>query len=51
MSAVLFSMFYFALLTMLGVIYGTMTLYYIICELVEYIRYRKNKIKGDWLKC
>lgn len=47
MSAVLFSMFYFALLTIIGVIYGTMTLYYIIYELVEYIRYRKNKIKGD----
>lgn len=47
MSAVLFSMFYFALLTIIGVIYGTMTLYYIICELAEYIRYRKNKIKGD----
>lgn len=47
MSTVLFSMFYFALLTMLGIFYGTMTLYYIICELAEYIRYRKNKIKGD----
>lgn len=47
MSAVLFSMFYFALLIIIGVIYGTMTLYYIICELAEYIRYIKNKVKGD----
>ena len=47
MCAVFLSMFYFALLIMLGVFYGTITLYYIICELVEYIRYRKNKIKGD----
>lgn len=47
MCAVLLSMFYFALLAMLGIFYGTITLYYIICELAEYIRYRKNKIKGD----
>ena len=47
MCAVLFAMFYFVLIIALGAFYGTITLYYIICELVEYIRYRKNKIKGD----